>query len=125
MCLFIRDGDHLKQEACLGLNEKVDERVVVRLDEGFAGKIAVDGAPHEIAGACTSPLVKSPWLRERGTNALYAPERGQPLPFVMIILSVGVQLARRHGLRAARFNAASARRSRGGERTPPDLHLAE
>jgi signal transduction histidine kinase len=71
VCLLIRNGAVLKQEACFGLNEEVDERLVLNVGEGFAGKIAADAEPLEITKASTSPLVRSSWLRERGTNALY------------------------------------------------------
>src|SRR5688500_12749370 len=38
--ILLKDGEHLKVHACLGINEEIDERFTVRLGEGFAGKIA-------------------------------------------------------------------------------------
>lgn len=71
VCLLIRDGGVLRQEACIGLNEEVDERQVLTVGEGFAGKIAANAQPLEITKASASPLVSSSWIRERGTDALY------------------------------------------------------
>ncbi len=71
VCIFIREGEILRQDACLGLNEEVDQGLLLRFGEGFAGKVAALGEPQEISGACRSPLVQSTWLRERGTDALY------------------------------------------------------
>ncbi len=69
--ILLRDGDLLKVSAATGGGKEVDERFSLALGEGFAGKIASERAPFELADAAGSSLVKSAWLRGRGTKALY------------------------------------------------------
>jgi signal transduction histidine kinase/DNA-binding response OmpR family regulator len=69
--ILLKDGEHLKVHACLGINEEVDERFTVRMGEGFAGKIASERVAFELADAVSSELVKSQWLKSRGTKGLF------------------------------------------------------
>lgn len=70
-CVLLRDGKRLVAQACVGINEEVDERLSMDIGEGFAGQIAKELVPAELADASTSPLVKSQWLKSRGTKGLY------------------------------------------------------
>ena len=69
--VLLRDGDMLELRACVDLRQEVDERLSVRVGEGFAGTIAQSGTPLELKDAATSELVTSRWMRESGTNGLY------------------------------------------------------
>ena len=70
-CILLRDGDTLNVHACVGLDEDVDERLSMKVGEGFPGQIAASRQASELANASTSDLVKSQWLRSRGTRGLY------------------------------------------------------
>jgi signal transduction histidine kinase/DNA-binding response OmpR family regulator/putative methionine-R-sulfoxide reductase with GAF domain len=74
-CILLRDHDKLHVQACVGLNEEVDERLSMKIGDGFAGRIAAERRPMELADASTSHLVQSAWLCSRGTKGLY----GAPL----------------------------------------------
>ncbi len=74
-CILLREADELRVHACVGVNEEVDERLSMKLGEGFAGRIAAECRPLEVADAATSEIVQSAWLRSRGTKGLY----GMPL----------------------------------------------
>ncbi len=73
--VLLRDKDELCVRACVGLNGDVDERFSVPIGESFAGKVAAERRPIELSDAATSGIVRSAWLRERGTKGLY----GMPL----------------------------------------------
>ncbi len=70
--ILLRDKDELRVQACVGLNEEVDEHYTVPIGESFAGTVAAERRPMEISDVATSPLVRGGWLRARGTKALYA-----------------------------------------------------
>ena len=70
-CILLRDGDELHMQACVGVNEEVDERLSVRIGQGFAGRIAAERRPMDLPDASRSDLVQSAWLRSRGTKGLY------------------------------------------------------
>ena len=70
-CILLRDGEELHMQACVGTNEEVDEQLTMKVGEGFAGRIAADRRPMELANAAGSDLVKSAWLRSRGTKGIY------------------------------------------------------
>jgi signal transduction histidine kinase/DNA-binding response OmpR family regulator len=83
-CILLRDGEQLTMHACVGVNEEVDERLSMRIGEGFAGMIAKNRAHAELADASSSNLVKSQWLRARATKGLY----GVPLLYEGEVLGV-------------------------------------
>jgi signal transduction histidine kinase/DNA-binding response OmpR family regulator len=83
-CIFLRDGETLSVQACVGVDEEVDERFSVQMGEGFAGTIAATRLAAELADASSSELVKSRWLRSRGTRGLY----GVPLMYEGEVLGV-------------------------------------
>lgn len=70
-CILLRDGDMLDVRACVDSSIEVEERLSMRIGEGFAGMIAAAGTSLELANAASSELVQSSWLRSRGTNGLY------------------------------------------------------
>lgn len=74
-CILLRDHDELHMQACVGLDEEADERLSMAVGVGFAGRIAAERRPMELADASTSEVVQSAWLRARGTKGLY----GMPL----------------------------------------------
>ncbi len=69
--ILLRDGDKLVVQAAIEGGKEIEERFSLSIGEGFAGKIASERAPFELADAARSPLVKSTWLRSRDTKALY------------------------------------------------------
>lgn len=71
VCVLIREGDVLREESYFGLEQEPDEPTVIKMGDGFAGQIAAKGEPAEIAGASSSALVRSAWIKARGTNGLY------------------------------------------------------
>ena len=70
-CVLLRDGDVLEVRARVDARDEVEERLSVRIGEGFAGLIAQTGSPLELTDASKSDLIKSPWMRASGTNGLY------------------------------------------------------
>jgi signal transduction histidine kinase len=74
-CILLREADELRMHACVGVNEEVDERLSMKMGEGFAWRVAAERRPLEIDDAATSEIVQSAWLRSRGTKGLY----GMPL----------------------------------------------
>ncbi len=70
-CVLLRDGDVLEVRARVDARHEVEERLSMRLGEGFAGTIAQTGSPLELADASSSDLIKSPWMRASGTKGLY------------------------------------------------------
>ena len=70
--VLLRDKNELRVQASVGLNDQVDERYSVPVGESFAGAVAAERRPMEISDAASSPLVRSGWLRARGTKGLYA-----------------------------------------------------
>ncbi len=70
--ILLRKGDELQLQAAVGpRNEKIEESFSVRMGEGFAGRIADTQKPMEITEAAPQPLLINPWLRARGTKALF------------------------------------------------------
>ncbi len=70
--ILLLKGDELELQAAVGpRNEKIEEAFSARLGEGFAGRIAEAQRPMEITEAVPQPHLLSPWLRARGTNALF------------------------------------------------------
>lgn len=69
--VLLRDGDELRVHTCAGMNEEVDERYTMTTGESFAGTVAAQRQPLEIADVGSSTLVKSARLRARGTKGLY------------------------------------------------------
>ena len=70
-CILLRDGQTLDVRACVDSRGPVEERLSMRIGDGFAGKIAQTGSSLELADASTSDLVRSQWLRSSGTKGLY------------------------------------------------------
>ena len=70
-CILLRNGDTLDVRACVDENGGVEERLSMRIGEGFAGQVAQTGSPFELADAAASDLVQSKWLRSRGTKGLF------------------------------------------------------
>ena len=70
--ILLRDKNVLRVHACVGFDEEIGERYTVPMGESFAGTVAAERRPIEVADAATSPLVRSTWLRSRGTKGLYA-----------------------------------------------------
>ena len=70
--VLLRDKNELRVQASVGLNDQVDERYSLPVGESFAGAVAAERRPMEISDAASSPLVRSGWLRARGTKGLYA-----------------------------------------------------
>lgn len=83
-CILLRDGDMLNVHACVGLEGAVEEHFSMRMGEGFAGTIAANRRADELSDALNSDLVKSQWLRSRGTRGLY----GAPLLYDGEVLGV-------------------------------------
>lgn len=70
--ILLREGDELRVEASIGRDDPGGERYVVPLDrESYAGAIALDRRPLEVADASRSPLIQSAWLRAHGALRLY------------------------------------------------------
>lgn len=69
--IFLREGDHLRARASVGLEEEVSSGFSLRVGEGFAGRIAAERRPRETRTAATDPLVRSAAVRTKGVRALY------------------------------------------------------
>jgi PAS domain S-box-containing protein len=69
--LLVREGDLLRVRASVGLEEEVATGFTLQVGEGFSGKIAAERRPVEVRSAATDPLVRSEFLKARGTRALY------------------------------------------------------
>ncbi len=69
--LLLREGNTLRARASVGLEEEVAACFTLQVGEGFSGTIAAERRPLELRAAASDPLVKSPFLRARGTRALY------------------------------------------------------
>ena len=69
--IFLREGDHLRARASVGLEEEVATELSLRIGEGFAGTIASERRPRETRTAATDPLVRSAAVRTKGVRALY------------------------------------------------------
>ena len=72
--LYLREWDRLVARAGAGLEATSEDRVSVRIGEGFVGRIALDHRPRFTASAADEPLV-NPVLVQAGVKALY----GAPL----------------------------------------------
>jgi signal transduction histidine kinase/PleD family two-component response regulator len=69
--ILIRDGEHLRVHASVGLGGEVPPDFRIRIGQGFAGAIAAERRAMEISDAAISSRVENPWLRARGTRGLY------------------------------------------------------
>jgi PAS domain S-box-containing protein len=69
--VLLREGDHLRVMASVGLEGEVAEGFTLALGEGFAGRVAADGQPILLREVSKSPIVKSHHLRDRGLRVLY------------------------------------------------------
>lgn len=70
--ILLREGDWLHSKAAAGLNGEVgDMSFSVKIGEGFAGQVALTRAPIELSNAASSPLLKSEWLRARGSKVIF------------------------------------------------------
>jgi signal transduction histidine kinase len=69
--ILLREGELLRVNATVGLEDKVPEDFRLKVGEGFAGRAAAELRPIDLhAGQDTSILQDEP-LRPRGTRALY------------------------------------------------------
>jgi signal transduction histidine kinase/putative methionine-R-sulfoxide reductase with GAF domain len=93
--VLVRDDDTLRVRATIGLEEELMAGFMLRLGEGFAGRVAMAGEPVELMDAANDPVVKSPIIREKGIRALYG------VPLVQSGEVIGV--AHIGSLRAERF----------------------
>jgi len=69
--LLLREGDLLRTQASVGMEETGSPSFSVRMGEGFCGRIAAERQPMELRSAATSPLVRSSAFRNQGTRALF------------------------------------------------------
>ena len=69
--LLLREGDVLRVNASVGLEEEVTAGLSIPVGEGFFGRIAAERRPLELRSAATDPLIQSEVIRARGTRALY------------------------------------------------------
>jgi PAS domain S-box-containing protein len=69
--ILLRDGDELYVKESIGLEEEKRAGWRLKIGEGFAGTIARTRKPLTLRFAANDPLVKSPFLKNRGTRALY------------------------------------------------------
>lgn len=69
--VLLREGERLVTRATLGLEGAPQGGLSVRLGEGFAGTVAVEGRAIELASAASDPLVRSEGLKVAGVKALY------------------------------------------------------
>jgi signal transduction histidine kinase/DNA-binding response OmpR family regulator len=69
--ILLRRGDDLMTAASIGMPEDVQNRIEVRVGEGFAGKIAATGRPILLVGGAIEETLRAPWIRRIGLRALY------------------------------------------------------
>ncbi|MBX3230044.1 MAG: response regulator [Labilithrix sp.] len=70
--ILLRDGDELRVQASVGLEDALIERFPVKAGDSFVGSVAASRQPMELHDAAASSSVRSPALRARGTKGLYA-----------------------------------------------------
>lgn len=69
--ILLREGDSLHAKAAAGLNgEAGDTAFVTKIGDGFAGQVAETRSPIELSNAADSPLLRSAWLKNRGTKVV-------------------------------------------------------
>jgi signal transduction histidine kinase/DNA-binding response OmpR family regulator len=73
--ILLRRGDELVTASSIGMPEDVQNRIEVRVGDGFAGKIAASGRPLLLVGDAIESTLRAPWIRTLGLRALY----GAPL----------------------------------------------
>ena len=69
--ILVRDGDFLKVQAVVGLEEKLASRFSLRIGEGFAGRVASLAQPITLHDAANDPLIQSPLIKAKGIRALH------------------------------------------------------
>ncbi|UQA59096.1 ATP-binding protein [Polyangium aurulentum] len=69
--ILLREGDRLYLRAASGLEDEAAQGFSLRIGEGFAGTIAAERKPMQLACAATDPLVVSPIFKQKGVRALY------------------------------------------------------
>ncbi|MDO9018472.1 MAG: sensor histidine kinase [Deltaproteobacteria bacterium] len=69
--LLLREGDRLVVRAAVGLEDALARHDSVAIGEGFAGQVALSGAPMLSHGADEDPRVTSEAVRAIGTRALF------------------------------------------------------
>ena len=84
--ILVRDGDLLKVQAVVGLDEEVAARFSLRVGEGFAGRVASLAQPITLHDAANDPLIRSPLIKARGVRVLH----GVPLIQRGEVIGVGV-----------------------------------
>lgn len=67
VAIFLREDEVLRMRASVG----IEDEIVLRMGEGFAGKIATEGQPIALRHAATDPLIAHPSIRAQGLRALY------------------------------------------------------
>jgi PAS domain S-box-containing protein len=69
--ILLREEDVLRVRAAAGLDREIELGFVVKMGEGFAGRVAAERRPILLRSAATDPRLKSQVLRQRGIRALY------------------------------------------------------
>jgi len=71
--ILLREGDrlHLRAASGLELEDEAARGFSLRIGEGFAGTIAAERKPRQLACAATDPLVLSRIFKQKGVRALY------------------------------------------------------
>jgi PAS domain S-box-containing protein len=71
VAVLLKEGDHLRMRATVGLEGELARGFAVKIGEGFAGTVAAEGKPVLLGEGSASPMVESALLRERGLRVLY------------------------------------------------------
>jgi signal transduction histidine kinase len=69
--ILLREGNELRVRASRGLEDEVQRGFSLAVGDGFAGTIAARREPLLLHDAARDPLVKSDYIRQSGTKALY------------------------------------------------------
>ena len=67
----LKQGDELRVVEAVGLEEEKAAGFTLKVGQGFAGTIAKTTQPLEVRDAAKDPLILSPFIKARGTRALY------------------------------------------------------
>jgi len=69
--ILVRDGDVLKVQAVVGIEEELAARFSLPIGEGFAGRVASLAQPLTLHDAANDPLVHSPLIKAKGVRVLH------------------------------------------------------